>query len=176
MVQLLKASSAVRGIAAVAQRRTRCRLMSRSSREAPVLMSSNPLSMLQRRFACARLSHPHMTQSLPRLLTEAAHGSLKPPPTRRLRRALLHLSCSMANKRLLGTTPEADRVDHPDELDDAASVDVSLWDSDERQGPTIASEAFESITAHRRIGPLPAVDQSCCAEAERSQSLPRTEA
>jgi hypothetical protein len=32
-------------------------------------MSSNPLSMLQRRFACARLSHPHMTQSLPRLLT-----------------------------------------------------------------------------------------------------------
>ena len=42
---------------------------SRSSREAPVSMSSNPLSMLQRRFACARLSHPHMTQSLPRLLT-----------------------------------------------------------------------------------------------------------
>jgi hypothetical protein len=32
-------------------------------------MSSNPLSMLQQRFACARLSHPYMTQSLPRLLT-----------------------------------------------------------------------------------------------------------
>ena len=32
-------------------------------------MPPNPLSMLQRRFACARLSHPHMTQSLPRLLT-----------------------------------------------------------------------------------------------------------
>ncbi len=42
---------------------------SRSTEETPVLMSSNPLAMLQQRFACARLSHPYMTQSLPRLLT-----------------------------------------------------------------------------------------------------------
>src|SRR5262249_21873541 len=33
----------------------------------------------------------------------AAHGSLKPPPTRRLRRAILHLSYSMTLTRLLGT-------------------------------------------------------------------------
>src|SRR5215470_11010447 len=43
--------------------------------------------------------------TLPRFLTEAAHGSLKPPPTRRLRRVLLHLSYSMALSRLLDTTP-----------------------------------------------------------------------
>ena len=33
----------------------------------------------------------------------AAHGSLKPPPTRRLRRAILHLSYSMTLARLLDT-------------------------------------------------------------------------
>src|SRR5215467_10024237 len=37
--------------------------------------------------------------------TEAAYGSLKPPPTRRLRRAHLHLSYSMALARLLDTIP-----------------------------------------------------------------------
>src|SRR6516165_9334765 len=36
--------------------------------------------------------------------TEAAWGSLKPPPTRRLRRAYLHLSYSMTISRLLDTT------------------------------------------------------------------------
>jgi hypothetical protein len=51
---------------------------------------------------------------MPRLLTitfttaafraEAAYGSLKPPPARRLRRALLHLSYSMTFSRLLDTT------------------------------------------------------------------------
>src|SRR5580692_9185468 len=35
--------------------------------------------------------------------TEAAHGGLKPPPTRRLRRAYLHLSYSMTLSRLLDT-------------------------------------------------------------------------
>src|SRR5215470_2603084 len=40
----------------------------------------------------------------PRLLTEAACGSLKPPPTRRLRRTFLHLSYSMTPSRLLDTT------------------------------------------------------------------------
>src|SRR5215472_3005971 len=35
--------------------------------------------------------------------TEAAYGSLRPPPTRRLRRAHLHLSYSMALARLLDT-------------------------------------------------------------------------
>jgi hypothetical protein len=37
--------------------------------------------------------------------TEAAYGGLKPPPTRRLRRAHLHLSYSMALARLLDTIP-----------------------------------------------------------------------
>src|SRR5258708_34952543 len=32
-------------------------------------MSTNVLSMLQQRFACARLSHPYMTRSMSRLLT-----------------------------------------------------------------------------------------------------------
>src|SRR5450830_835502 len=41
----------------------------------------------------------------PRILSEAAHGSLKPPPTGRLRRVLLHLSHSMTLARLLDTTP-----------------------------------------------------------------------
>src|SRR5215469_10973139 len=42
---------------------------------------------------------------LPQLLTEAAHSGLKPSPTGRLRRVLLHLSYSMALSRLLDTTP-----------------------------------------------------------------------
>src|SRR6516162_6207642 len=40
----------------------------------------------------------------PQLLTEAAHGCLEPPPTRRLRRAHLHLPYSMTISRLLDTT------------------------------------------------------------------------
>jgi hypothetical protein len=43
--------------------------------------------------------------------TEAAYGSLKPPPTRRLRRALLHLSYSMTLSRLLDTITPASRVE-----------------------------------------------------------------
>ena len=38
-------------------------------------------------------------------MTEAAHGGLKPSPTGRLRRVLLHLSYSMALSHLLDTTP-----------------------------------------------------------------------
>src|SRR6516162_8526363 len=47
-------------------------------------------------------------RSPPRLLTEAAYGCLKPPPTGRLRRVNLHLSYSMTLSRLLDTTPVAD--------------------------------------------------------------------
>jgi hypothetical protein len=36
-----------------------------------------------------------------------AHGGLEPPPTKRLRRVLLHLSYSMTLSRLLDTTPPA---------------------------------------------------------------------
>src|SRR6516225_8685721 len=43
-------------------------------------------------------------RSPPQFLAEAAHGSLKPPPTSRLRRAYLHLSYSMTISRLLDTT------------------------------------------------------------------------
>src|SRR5260370_17058750 len=43
-------------------------------------------------------------RSPPHLLTEAAHGCLKPPPTGWLRRARLHLSYSMTLARLLDTT------------------------------------------------------------------------
>jgi hypothetical protein len=53
---------------------------------------------------------------------------LKPPPTRRLRRALLHLSCSMAKKTPSRHNPEADRGDRPVETADAGSVDGSFWD------------------------------------------------
>src|SRR5215469_9768545 len=42
--------------------------------------------------------------------TEAAYGSLKPPPTRRLRRAHLHLSYSMALARLLDTIPTRNSI------------------------------------------------------------------
>src|SRR5882672_3734266 len=42
---------------------------SRNQGNAPILVSSNVLSMLQQRFACARLSHPYMTRSMSRLLT-----------------------------------------------------------------------------------------------------------
>ena len=41
-------------------------------------------------------------------LPEAAHGCLEPPPTKRLRRAYLHLSHSMTLSRLLDTMPVAD--------------------------------------------------------------------
>src|SRR6516162_4591994 len=47
-------------------------------------------------------------RSPPRLLTEAADGCLKPPPTGRLRRVNLHLAYSMTLSRLLDTTPAAD--------------------------------------------------------------------
>src|SRR5208283_652029 len=43
-------------------------------------------------------------RSPPQLLTEAAHGCLEPPPTRRLRRVHLHLSYSRTLSRLLDTT------------------------------------------------------------------------
>ena len=39
-------------------------------------------------------------------LAAAAHGSLEPLPTQRLRRVLLHLSYSMTLSRLLDTTPQ----------------------------------------------------------------------
>ena len=70
--------------------------------------------MRRRRFICIRLSNPYMTcssvtpfnrgRSPPQLLTEAAPGCLKPPPTRGLRRAHLHLSYSTTLARLLDTT------------------------------------------------------------------------
>src|SRR6516162_304489 len=63
------------------------------------------------------------------VLTEAAHGSLKPPPTRRLRRVLLHLSYSMALSRLLDTTP-------PRLLLLAASRDHGVSDAAGTRGPT----------------------------------------
>src|ERR1700680_670238 len=69
--------------------------------------------MLLRRIVCTHLSYPHMTRSSVTpfnhnvhhrgLWTEAAYGSLKPPPTRRLRRTYLHLSYSMTISRLLDT-------------------------------------------------------------------------
>src|SRR5215472_5367935 len=42
------------------------------------------------------------------LWTEAAYGSLKPPPTRRLRRTYLHLSYSMTFTRLHDTSAGAE--------------------------------------------------------------------
>jgi hypothetical protein len=42
---------------------------SRSSGVTPVLMSPEIVSMPRRRFTCARLSHPYLTRSMPRLLT-----------------------------------------------------------------------------------------------------------
>jgi len=56
------------------------------------------------RFTFVRFPEPHLTRSCtpfnqqrspPRFLTAAACGSLKPPPTGRLRRAYLHLPYSM---------------------------------------------------------------------------------
>src|SRR5262249_9371791 len=71
---------------------------------APVLTSSNPLSTLLQRFACARLSQPCLLgscpafpqRSPPRLLTAAACGGLRSAPDCRTQRALLHLSYSCA--------------------------------------------------------------------------------
>jgi hypothetical protein len=42
---------------------------SRSSDQAPVLMSTKGISMLHQRFTCVRLSHSYLTRSMPRLLT-----------------------------------------------------------------------------------------------------------
>src|SRR5580704_18568628 len=70
-------------------------------------------SMLPRRIVFTHLSYPHMTLSSltpfnhnvhhDGLWTEAAYGSLKPPPTERLRRTYLHFSYSMTISRLLDT-------------------------------------------------------------------------
>jgi hypothetical protein len=70
----------------------------------PVLTSSNPLSTLHRRFACARslnracrdLVPTFPQRSPPWLLTTAACGSLRSAPDCLPRRALLHLSYSYA--------------------------------------------------------------------------------
>ena len=59
-----------------------------------------------RRFICIRLLGRHLMplttpsprRSLPRLLNAAARGGLEPPPTRRLRRAYLHLPHSMEER------------------------------------------------------------------------------
>jgi hypothetical protein len=89
--------------------------LSRDWDSAPVLMSSENLSMRRREFACTRLSSPYMTRSSPRLFhnvhhrdlaAEAAYGCLKPPPAGRLRRAHLHLSYSMALAFLHDTKSE----------------------------------------------------------------------
>ena len=57
----------------------------------------------QQRFACARLPGPHLTSFHGRLLRIAHHdtvtgpaacGGLKPPPVRRLRRAITFISCA----------------------------------------------------------------------------------
>ena len=72
----------------------------------PVLTSSDPLSTLHRRFACARLSRPCRLDFLPRLdcnahhhdfLAAAACSGLGSAPDCRTRRALLHLSYSCAS-------------------------------------------------------------------------------
>jgi hypothetical protein len=86
--------------------------LSRSRELTPVSASSENVSMHRRRFACARLSSPHMTRSSSRLFhnvhhrglaSEAAYGCLKPPPAGRLRRVNLHLSYSMVLAHLLDT-------------------------------------------------------------------------
>ena len=79
--------------------------LSRENGKPPVSTSSNPLSTLQRRFACARLpapclpgTGPDISATLaPSLLTTAACSGLKPVPGRRLRGALPHLSYSCAS-------------------------------------------------------------------------------
>src|SRR3982074_3461807 len=71
----------------------------------PVLTSSNPLSTLHRRFACARLSQPCLPESCPgvsaTLNTIAFDNSssrwLESTPDCRPRRALLHLPYSCAS-------------------------------------------------------------------------------
>ena len=52
----------------------------------------------------------------------------------------------MANKRLLGTTPEADRVERRGRPDDAGSVDGNLWDE--------AAETLARADTVNSISPL----------------------
>src|SRR5712672_3203942 len=79
--------------------------LSRRSGQPPVLTSSNPISTLLQRFACARLSQPCLSESCPDfsatftttlLLTTAACGGLRSAPDCRPRRTFLHLSYSYA--------------------------------------------------------------------------------
>src|SRR5258708_4536285 len=78
---------------------------SRKMGQPPVLTSSNPLSTLLQRFACARLSQSCLSKSCsdffpqrspPSLLTTAACGGLRSTPDCRPRRTYLHLSYSYA--------------------------------------------------------------------------------
>jgi hypothetical protein len=77
--------------------------LSRKMGQPPVLASSNRISTLHQRFACARLSQSCLPESCsgffpqrspPWLLTTAACGGLRSAPDCRPRRALLHLSYS----------------------------------------------------------------------------------
>jgi len=78
---------------------------SRRMGQPPVLTSPNPLSTLQKQFACARLSRPCLPGSLSRRFRDAHHHGFWPQqlavawdqrPDRRTRRAFLHLSYSYA--------------------------------------------------------------------------------
>jgi hypothetical protein len=85
---------------------------SRGIGKPPVLTPPNPLSTLQRRFACARLPAPYLPRSSlgflqrspPSLFTTAACSGLKPAPDRRLRGACPHLSYSIAPPRYVRDT------------------------------------------------------------------------
>ena len=75
--------------------------------------------------ACADES-PHVAEfnalcgMAPAASDEAYHGLMRPPNWGRL-------GC-LSDKKSTGWLPEADRFDHSDRRDDAASVDVSKWD------------------------------------------------
>src|SRR5215472_9696875 len=72
--------------------------------------------------------------------TEAAYGSLKPPPTRRLRGAHLHLSYSMALARLLDTIPTTkhareENIPEPDNEAKIVHRSTSVGDSSRIPSP-----------------------------------------
>lgn len=90
-----------------------CLDLSRSNENSAVLTSSFRFTTRHQWFTCVRLHDSYLTglsglfhtRSLPRLLSVAAVGGLKPPPVRRLRGAYPHLSCSMTAQTSLSCAP-----------------------------------------------------------------------
>src|SRR5215467_13714718 len=109
----------------------------------PVLTSPNPLSTLQKQFACARLSRPCLPGSSSRLFCNVHHPRFwrqqlavawDQRPDRRTRRAFLHLSYSYATAVWTGVTRDTRPISDVSGECFCSGCGFSALSLDERRG------------------------------------------